>query len=881
MALPSGYTQVEYIQSSGTQYISTGFLPNNNTRVVADLQVVEVGESVALFGARAGASVTSYMAWQISATRFRSDFNDDYTNCDVDTVLNRIVVDKNKNVCSFGNSTVTTPYSTFQCENELKLFRGSSATSVTKGSSIKLYSCQVYDNGNLIRDYIPAIQINNGEAGLYDQLNNVFYENAGSGSFTTGPIVVPPSEITPCEYIESSGKQYINTNFVPDNNTRVVADLEVVTAGTNKPLFGARTSTNVNTYMAWQTSDTSFRSDFNTQLLVCNVDTVLNRITIDKNKNVCSFGNDTVTNNNGTFQCEFELYLFTSNNNGSAAGGSSIKMYSCQIYDNGTLVRAYIPCTWNNTPGLYDSLNGLFYANSGSGEFTAGPAIPAPSAPTGLSVQSTSYPYIILAWQPSDNATGYSLYRDQEAIYSGSDTSYTDTVEPDTEYVYTVSAFNEYQTSPLSDPLNITTPSFEVETPRNLFAEYLQALKNPFFKLCRLRFLNPDGSTAFALDNNPYNPNSAAFIQSGSISCNLQNGQRRQADVTLSNLTGKFDYSINNLWFGQQIALDEGLLLPDGTEFYLPQGVFYISNPQESFMPNAKTVTLPLVDKWAYLDGTLFGNLEGIYEVPVNSNIFTAMSSVLAFDRGNGIPVDNVPPVFTNYFNNMSTALPDGSSISMLLSPYTLRVDADNGTYADILTGLATMLAAWIGYDQTGTLRIEPSQDDILDVNKPILYAFTPNEAQLLGATYTVKNTDVYNDVIIMGEALNNEPQVAGRATNMDPQSDTNIYTSLGRRTKREAAAGYYTTQQCTDLAVWKLKRMSVLQKSVTISCQQMFHIVENNLVTICRTDKPGAPVERHLITGFTRPLTQTGSMTINCTSVNDFPVATVTAWPE
>lgn len=190
MPLPQGYTQVEYIQSSGTQYISTGFLPNNNTRVVADLQVVEVGESVALFGARAGASVTSYMAWQISATRFRSDFNDNYTNCNVDTVLNRIVVDKNKNVCSFGDSTVTTPYSTFQCENELKLFRGSSATSVTKGSSIKLYSCQVYDNGNLIRDYIPAIQINNGEAGLYDQLNNAFYANEGSGDFIAGPVVV-------------------------------------------------------------------------------------------------------------------------------------------------------------------------------------------------------------------------------------------------------------------------------------------------------------------------------------------------------------------------------------------------------------------------------------------------------------------------------------------------------------------------------------------------------------------------------------------------------------------------------------------------------------------------------------------------------------------
>ena len=37
MSLPSGYKRLEYIQSTGTQYIDTGFKPNNNTRVVMDL----------------------------------------------------------------------------------------------------------------------------------------------------------------------------------------------------------------------------------------------------------------------------------------------------------------------------------------------------------------------------------------------------------------------------------------------------------------------------------------------------------------------------------------------------------------------------------------------------------------------------------------------------------------------------------------------------------------------------------------------------------------------------------------------------------------------------------------------------------------------------
>ena len=140
--------------------------------------------------------------------------------------------------------------------------------------------------------------------------------------------------------------------------------------------------------------------------------------------------------------------------------------------------------------------------------------------------------------------------------------------------------------------------------------DYLRQLRTPFTKLCRLRFLQPDGSTAFALDNNPGNRRSGAFLQDGTISGNLQNGQRRTANVMLANLDSEYDYNVNNVWFGQQIAIDEGLILFDGSDFYIPQGVFYIAEPQETLYPNARTMEYPLVDKWSYLDGSLFGRLE-------------------------------------------------------------------------------------------------------------------------------------------------------------------------------------------------------------------------------------------------------------------------------
>lgn len=409
---------------------------------------------------------------------------------------------------------------------------------------------------------------------------------------------------------------------------------------------------------------------------------------------------------------------------------------------------------------------------------------------------------------------------------------------------------------------------------------YMSALREPFQKLCRLRFLQPDGSTAFSLDNNPKNRRSGAFVADGSISVNLQNGKRRTATVTLSNLDGSFDYNVNTVWFGTEIALDEGLILPDGEEYYIQQGVFLIENPTESIRPGNRVATYNLVDKWANLDGTLFGNLESTYEVPSGTNIFQPINAILTLDKGNGQPVDRVTPIYTEYYNSKSQALPDGSTAAITNAPYTLRVDSDNGTYADVILGLAGMVNAWIGYDQTGALRIDPSQDDILDTNKPVLWQFSMDRVTFLGADYTVKNTEVYNDYIVIGELLDDNSQPAGRATNLDPRSDTNVQT-IGRKTFRMSAPGFATDQQCQDLAVWKLKRSSALQKAITISCSQIFHIEENSLVSIVRTDKPGSPVERHLVMGFTRPLVATGEMQINAVSVQDFVTATVTSWPE
>ncbi len=400
-----------------------------------------------------------------------------------------------------------------------------------------------------------------------------------------------------------------------------------------------------------------------------------------------------------------------------------------------------------------------------------------------------------------------------------------------------------------------------------------------FIKLCRLRFLNPDGSTAFVLDNDPANKRSGAFIATGALNVNLQNGTRRTADVTVDNADATFDYNYNKVWFGTEIALDMGVVLPDGTEFYLPQGVFRVVQPTETVSPEGNTAHLQLTDKWAGIDGTLNGVLESSYAVNTGTNIFSPIASVLQQDRGDGQPYDPTPPVFTEYYNGKTQGLPSGGTAALTDSPYDLMIDSDNGTVADLILALAGMVNAWVGYDQTGALRIDPSQDDIDDGDKPVLWRFDLREEQTISLAYESRIADVRNDFIVVGMQMNDYSQPAARVQNLDPTSDTNV-NLIGRRTERESRPEYATQTICRDYAVWKMKRMAILHKAVTVTCNQVFHLEENGLIEIVRTDKNPAETELHLIQGFSLPFAGDQPMSITATSVNDFPNVTVTTWP-
>ena len=185
--LPNGYTQVEYIESSGTQYIDTGFKPNQDTRVMMDAEIAKASSGATYIISLGAYEPSAYYQLRITSANsyLTSDFGANTVNFSELSLPGRYAIDKNKNVCSVGDLSVTNTDSTFQSESNMWLFGGTTTAGGHLYNSGKIYSCKIYDNGVLIRDYVPC-KNSSGTIGLYDLVNAVFYQNAGTGTFTAG-----------------------------------------------------------------------------------------------------------------------------------------------------------------------------------------------------------------------------------------------------------------------------------------------------------------------------------------------------------------------------------------------------------------------------------------------------------------------------------------------------------------------------------------------------------------------------------------------------------------------------------------------------------------------------------------------------------------------
>lgn len=189
--LPSGYTQLEYLQGTGTQYINTGVGSSSNTesyRIVIDFawddystyqamgfgnsgngQVVRVGHAsgIGIFytAQRTGSWVTVSCNVTSGSDWHQIDLQDYDQQFDGVQLSSRYIGPWNRQFYLFAFNPSWSGTSAF-CKCKIK-------------------STQIIDSSNVtVREYIPALRTSDSKPGLYDIINNVFYTNAGTGEFS-------------------------------------------------------------------------------------------------------------------------------------------------------------------------------------------------------------------------------------------------------------------------------------------------------------------------------------------------------------------------------------------------------------------------------------------------------------------------------------------------------------------------------------------------------------------------------------------------------------------------------------------------------------------------------------------------------------------------
>jgi hypothetical protein len=66
------------------------------------------------------------------------------------------------------------------------LFARGNAGNVERNSKCRIFRAKIWDDGVLLRDFVPALENATEEVGMYDIVNNVFYRNVGTGVFVGG-----------------------------------------------------------------------------------------------------------------------------------------------------------------------------------------------------------------------------------------------------------------------------------------------------------------------------------------------------------------------------------------------------------------------------------------------------------------------------------------------------------------------------------------------------------------------------------------------------------------------------------------------------------------------------------------------------------------------
>ena len=239
-----GYDILEYLESSGTQYIDTGVVYANDTKLTQSFCVVDFAGAQMQMGALdrianvwhrfhwgvAGESTLRYIKWiglaNVGQTTLPAGA-DGWVDVSIDASDQSYTEDGHNTIAIFARNES----GTFTC--------GKFRVGITR----------IWKGTDLVRLLVPARRLSDNALGLYDYCEPKFYENGGSGEFAAGPamkyLVVAKAIPDSLQSIDSPVEAYCPLPVVKEEFTgrTLTKDVDYTVAWMNNTRFGEGTCT--------------------------------------------------------------------------------------------------------------------------------------------------------------------------------------------------------------------------------------------------------------------------------------------------------------------------------------------------------------------------------------------------------------------------------------------------------------------------------------------------------------------------------------------------------------------------------------------------------------------------------------------------------------
>ena len=255
--IPSRYQEVEYIESTGTQYIDTGVLNlDQDCEISCEYMLTQTPPTTdyapTMFGAR-GSGVEVFLSFSGYQQNSYANFGDitQFTlNCYTHETKYKFKINKT-NITVNNNIIRTYTAGDFICNiNSLKIF--CTATESFK-TSARLYSFTISKNNVFIRNFIPVYDTLTQKYGMWESVQGKFYGNDGTGDFKgsiVGYTVVGSPTITDGVVSGFSASDYVSVPiFSPTGKWKCVVGFTYSSQNTGTTyIFGNTDSFVVKTY---------------------------------------------------------------------------------------------------------------------------------------------------------------------------------------------------------------------------------------------------------------------------------------------------------------------------------------------------------------------------------------------------------------------------------------------------------------------------------------------------------------------------------------------------------------------------------------------------------------------------------------------------------